>query len=412
MMARETSSTRQSLIQWGARIMLASGAAWLGSGAVTRSAAYAIRVNATEQAWAMAPGDGRIAGMLSEVRLKADLGRRGSTAARRLARAALLSEPMAVSAAATLGLDSDIAGNRDQARRLLAYAQKLSRRDLRTQLWMIEDAVARNDITGALRHYDIALRTSRVAPELLFPVLADAIGDTDIRAPLIRTLANRPAWGSTFIDYAAANASNPDATATLLRELEHARVPVSDTARALMINKLLGASRPAAAWAYYATIRPMVDPRRSRDPLFTANLANPSPFDWLALEDDGVMITIRRGEGSNQGFVDFAVAAGRGGAMLRQMQVLPPGTYTLTGQSANISAPDDARPYWSLTCINGRELGRLELPVSASANGIFAGRFTVPVDCPVQYLTMIARPTDQMEETGGRIDRVELRPAD
>src|SRR3546814_1290750 len=74
---------------------------------------------------------------------------------------------------------SDAFARGDQAKgeRLLAYSQKLSRRDLRTQLMAIELAVAQGDISGALRHYDIALRTKKNAPELLFPVLTSALPD-------------------------------------------------------------------------------------------------------------------------------------------------------------------------------------------------------------------------------------------
>src|SRR3546814_17422634 len=72
-------------------------------------------------------------------------------------------------------------GDRAGGERLLAYSQTLSRRDLRTQLMAIELAVARDDIPSALRHYDIALRTKKNAPDLLFPVLTSALTNPTIR---------------------------------------------------------------------------------------------------------------------------------------------------------------------------------------------------------------------------------------
>src|SRR3546814_9359723 len=94
-------------------------------------------------------------------------------------------------------------GDRAGGERLLAYSQTLSRRDLRTQLMAIELAVARDDIPSALRHYDIALRTKKNAPDLLFPVLTSALTNPTIRTELVKTLGGRPTWSHDFISHAA-----------------------------------------------------------------------------------------------------------------------------------------------------------------------------------------------------------------
>src|SRR3546814_3599342 len=67
----------------------------------------------------------------------------------------------------------------------------------------IELAVAQGDISGALRHYDIALRTKKNAPELLFPVLTSALPDPAIRTELVKTLGGQPKWAAGFIHHAA-----------------------------------------------------------------------------------------------------------------------------------------------------------------------------------------------------------------
>src|SRR3546814_9998889 len=67
----------------------------------------------------------------------------------------------------------------------------------------IELAVARDDIPSALRHYDIALRTKKNAPDLLFPVLTSALTNPTIRTELVKTLGGRPKWSNDFISHAA-----------------------------------------------------------------------------------------------------------------------------------------------------------------------------------------------------------------
>src|SRR3546814_6235165 len=83
----------------------------------------------------------------------------------------------------------------------------------------IELAVAQGDISGALRHYDIALRTKKNAPELLFPVLTSALPDPAIRTELVKTLGGQPKWAAGFIHHAARSEVDPEASAA--RSEEH-----------------------------------------------------------------------------------------------------------------------------------------------------------------------------------------------
>jgi len=395
-------------MEWAGRTALAAAAAWLGYGAVTHSFAYTIRGKAPERAHRLAPGDGRITALLSELRSGPEASLPERAAADRIARLALRQDATAVSAASTLGINGSIRGDDKQARYWFGYAQRLSRRDLRSQLWAIEDAVARNDIPGALHHYDIALRTSRIAPEILFPVLSSAIATPDVRTALVRTLAARPIWTDAFLGHAAVHGPSPQATAQLFRTLP-AGVRVSDDARAMVIDRLVAARSFDDAWVLYAAARPEVDRRRSRDPQFTADMTAPSMFDWNAMNDGGVSSSIRPGKGG--GSATFDAPQTVGGMALRQVQMLPPGAYVLQGRSSDVAQPAGSRPYWTLSCIGGRMLGQIDLPDSAQAGGRFGGRFTVPADCPVQYLLLVLRPSDAIDGVRGQIDMVRLVPA-
>lgn len=407
-MSRLKKARGRSTAEWSVRGISAFIVAVLGCLSVSHAFGYMLRTADAERAHALAPWDGRVTAALARTYADIDATPANRRTADRFALTALRQDPTAVVAVSTLGIDAHVRGDITRARRLFGYAERLSRRDFQTQLWALEDAVGRGDIDGALRHYDIALRTTRNAPEILFPVLALAIADPAIRAALVRTLAARPSWGTSFTEYAAGEGSDPRAMASLLLMLRRAKTPVSELASAAVVNALVTKRYPDAAWAYYATVRFGVDRRISRDPRFMADLVHPSPFDWAPINDAGTVTSIQRG--ADGGVVDFSAPSGIGGPLLQQMQVLPPGRYRLRGHTTDIDQPAESSPYWLLACREGRELGRVAIPNSTTANGNFGGVFDVPVDCPVQMLMLLARPSSAIGGVSGQIDLIRLSP--
>lgn len=408
-MVRRKSRKHRSVAEWIVRVMLAMAALAAGYVGTAQALGHAFKSNAA-RAHALSPWNGRITALLARQLSNAEATAQDRTRADQLARIALRQDPTAVAAVSTLGLNAQVRGDAAGARRLFTYAERLTRRDLPTQLWAIEDAVARGDVAGALRHYDIALRTSRNAPALLYPILGSAIVDPPVRNALLQTLATQPEWGESFINYVAGNGADVQATAALFDELRRARIPVAAQASAVVINGLILKNHWNQAWSYYAAIRPGVDRRRSRDPRFQAAIATPSPFDWSPADNPTMTAEIQRS--SDGGAFIFAAPSSVGGSLLTQIQVLVPGEYRLVGRSSGLNQPEASRPYWALTCRDGHELGRVVLPNSARANGRFVGRLRVPAGCPVQSLALIARPSDSVSGLNGQIDAVQLAPLD
>lgn len=406
-MARRGTLAGRTTADWGIRAVSAILVAWLGYTSVTQSLAYNVRTSATKLAHDLSPRDGRITAAWSVELLQPNATGADRKKAEILARTALRQDPTAVDAVTTLGLISQIRGDRQSARRLLAYSNTLSRRDLRARLWMIEESVAREDIPGALRNYDIALRTSRRASDVLFPVLASAISDPAIRTSLVKMLASNPAWGNFFISYAASSSPDLVADARLFEALTPLRMAMLPEASAQLIDRMIGQQRFAQAWAFYSIINKVVDSKRSRDPNFDLKSVA-SAFDWRVIDGSGISASFQHA--AYQAFFDFVAASSVGGPVLRQAQMLPPGDYTLDGRSAGINQPNESLPYWVLTCTSGREVGRVLVPNSANYNGRFSGRLTVPSDCPSQYLTLVVQPSAQVAGTTGQIKMASLHP--
>ncbi len=396
--------SRRTRREWLGRAGLAALVAVLGYGTVSFTLAGALKQNA-KLAYALAPYDGRASARLAGISSApgaVTLDRRHDDD---LARKALRQDPVNVPAAVVLGLNAQLRGDVAMARRAFAYAERLSRRDLITQLWGIEEAVKRNDISDAVHHYDVVLRVKPEMREVLFPVLAAASTEGPVQTKLVRTLTLKPSWGEEFINYMAAKGTDPQATAALFNRLTRSGINASDTAKATLLNAFIANDRLEQAWSYYATIRTGVSRDRVRDPSFAKRPDVPTLFDWVAVEDGGIASTLERGSFS------FSAPASIGGAMLQQFQLLPPGDYRFRGHSIDVDQPDDALPYWTLICKGGKELGRVDVLRSGQSNGHYAGMFRVPLDCPSQTLTLVARPSEKIAGLSGSIDYAGLEPS-
>ncbi len=381
----------------------------LGSIAITHTAAYQMSSQDAGLAHGLAPYDGRITALAAAYRSGPQATSADRIAGDALARLALRQDPTAVVAASTIGLNAQVRDKLPEARRLFAYASFLSRREMQTQLWAIEDSVGRGSVVDALQHYDIVMRSNPILSQMLFPTLTAASTDPEIRFPLIKTLAARPPWGPSFVAYVAANTPEPKSTALLLSALHGAGVAVPDDARADLIKSLMSAGFVEDAWNYYASVHPGTDRRRSRDPRFKAAMDSPSQFDWSISTGEGVNASIQRG--SNNGILEFTAPPMVGAAVAQQVQLLPAGYYRLRGHSLGVEQNTGEGPYWSLSCQGGQEIGRVNVPRSDQADGRFSGTFNVPRGCPIQILMLVTRPSENIAGLFGQIDFVQLEPA-
>lgn len=396
--------TRHFWARRGLRIGLALAGTCIGWVSISANLAQVVAKFDLALAHRLAPGNGRITALAASALAGPEASAGDRQRADRLARKALQQDPTAVRAVSTLGLDTQIRGDTDGAGRLFAYVQALSRRDLQSQVWAIENFVRHGDIDGALRHYDIALRTTPQGSGALFPVLGAAISNPAIRAALIQTLAGKPMWAESFITYVAGTGPDPRSTIRFFLGLRRAGVAVADSSSAAVIERLIAMGFINDAWMFYAATHSGTDRRSSRDPGFIGDAETPTVFDWIAINGNGISSSLQRG------LFEFAAPASIGGHLLRQVQMLPPGDYHLTGRSGGIDQAEGARPYWVLICQGGAEIGRVVLPESARADGRFTGLLRVPKACPVQTLELVARPSDAVAGVSGRIEQVQLSP--
>lgn len=384
-----------------ARILM--GAALLGLLALTIAAGIGmiLQVRAPDLALRMAPWNAQAAGRLSQ-RLLLDRARSRDRAAM-LAERALRRDPTIVAAVASTGILAELRGRPQEAQARFEYSGWLSRRHLLTQLWWIERGVAKNDVGLALRHYDIALRAIRQAPDILFPVLGSAIADAEVRRGVVALYRSDPPWGDRFLAWLVTNGVANQAAAQLLLGVRQAGYDVPPENWGKLEQGLIDQRDYGSAWSLYQQRRPTRSDGAG-DTFAATTGTETSPFEWTIVDEQGGS-AIGRLDGRNA--LTFATVPTSGGTLARRFQMLPAGRYRLRDRVRNEGGPVSARPYWLLRCADGRELGRVSLGDETASAGVDR-RFIVPGDCRAQWLQLQSDAGDGVEGATGAIFTVDL----
>lgn len=329
------------------------------------------------------------------------------------ATAVLRREPISVAAARVAALSAGAYGDGATSRRLLAYAEKLSRRDLGTQVGLIEYAAADGNLPVALRHYDTALRTGENAAQLLLPVLIEASHSPQVAEPLAQILSRQPRWRVRFaFSLVTSQPWAPTFTPLLTAARLNIADPVEHDLLTRAVNGLVQQNAVANAARLYeqATGSRLANTVRNSD--FSAEDRVP-PFDWNIADEPGL--------GAIKGPLDTApyrdalslnADPGRSGVVASQLTMLRAGRYRIRFLVGATSSSD--QPDVSLTC-NGANspLFRLAFPVTNKPSRVEAN-FTIPSDCHSQWLTIKAATSiDATREVAGTpwITDIHVTPA-
>ena len=389
-------------------LLIALGAIAAGWLSLAVGAAGTTRQHAPQRALEWWPNDARaLAELASRTLAEGSPAQRreaGAMAARAIRRDPLLPDPYAVLALSRVE-------DERFATRMMGYSQDLSRRNLATQLWLIEDAVRRNDVAGALRHYDTALRASPRAPELLFPVLSAAIAEPAVTTELARVLAREPRWRIAFIAHAIEHSPVPARIDDLSRLSARLGHPFGAGLDTLLITRLVDEGQYRRALALYERA---IDPAQARRLIRNGGFERPgagTSFDWL-LFDEGDLWA-RRGQGPDGIRLEFGANAGRGGAVARQTLLLPPGRYRLGAESGSLEGGDAISPTLVVRCAGegGAELLRLPLRMPADGAARSAAAMAVPAGCPAQTIALELVGDPAGAERSGWIDSLTVAPA-
>lgn len=302
---------------------------------------------------------------------------------RRAAVRALMIEPGNVDAARALGIAYGLQNREVAALKALTYGEAMSRRDLPTQMALIEWRVQQGDVVGALRHYDRALRTTR-SITILLSTMISASADPAIRREVLKLLARRPPWRSAFLVQLIDEQTPPDTVYGIVAALRlDPTNPYERQVLSAAVGKLVGQNRVSDA-------RRLVSPAHAavRNGDFESDNTFP-PLDWALVDDATLNAVIEDGPGEYGRSLFLDARNGRSGVIASQWLSLTPGRYRLALAFGDVTGDDLARPRLSLTC---GEDGKQVLVTATLPRSPADGRrgtlatFAVPAGCAAQRL--------------------------
>lgn len=392
-------------------LLVALAAAWLSFAVSASSVLRSVR---PDLALEFMPIDARAKARLAELQLAGTPGDRAAASrAGELARGALGRDATVVSAWRTLALVEALGGRAGLSARLFHFAESRSRRDLPTQLWMIENRVAANDVAGALEHYDIALRTSSASAEILIPVMVAATGEASMVAPISRLLASDPPWRRQFIGRLIENAPSPSNAVTIIEASSRSH-PIPDRdLLTFFVKKLVERRAFDESWRIYRLLVPNAPAQPAV--LRNGDFERPNPvppLDWQFETADGRGADQRQLDHAGAGQSLYVYTEASDGVVAWQAMVARPGDHVLSAQVGAVEGEAPTSLVWRVTCANAGGSVLAESRVDSLGQ---RARFEMPVriptgDCASQWLYLSVRQSADSGPTSAWVDGVRLTP--
>jgi hypothetical protein len=313
---------------------------------------------------------------------------------RRDAIVALKREPLNPAALRTVALVADARGDRKRAENLMHLSERLSRRDIPTELWLAVDSARQHELKDMLTHIDLLLSSESAAGPLIYPTLTRALADKRLRDELVPLVRNDRPWLRSFLSFSLENNVDPQLVSALVIEagglppgpdyhqyetdLIWALAAKQEYAMASSLVRRLGRTSQAL----------LADGRLNDETLST----DLGPFGWTASLDPDATSAF-----SGDGQVDARIAPSRSGTILQRLFMLPQGTYRVAATARSLN--DDSRPTVEIDayCVGDGASTRLadkRAPVG-SGNSRMTVEFAVPAGCGIQRLTFSAGADDR-----------------
>jgi len=324
-------------------------------------------------------------------------------------RDAALREPVDTQALGTLAALDDLRGDHGRARALFRLSEAASRRNRLTEMWLIEDAVARNQIGEALVHYDRAMRvTIDLRPQLL-PVMNAAASTPEILTALVPILRRRPLWWKDYLQYLGESGSDPHVMATVLASTrpDIARSDERVLSENVLRRMVATNGEREAVRAANALEGSAVADRSLRDGDFDGT-GGILPFAWW-LRDESNIRAYRDTVPNGTTGLRIETSGDTTGGAAQQLVGLPAGAYVLSGIAGDVPADPINRPAITVACGNAQPVTRFTLPASPEAGAPFRFRFMVPgANCATQWIGIV---TASVGDTHVWLDSLRIAPA-
>lgn len=328
------------------------------------------------------------------------------------AQKALRTAPLSAGALRLMGYGADVKGDAKRAERLNLLATKVTPREKAAQLWLMEASVARNDVKAALARYDVLLTTDLAVRDQLFPQLALALSDPEIRTAFVPYIRKAPSWLLHFAAYTAGESPTPDALSYAIRQA--GGLPATEDARrveTVLLAQLLAKQKFPEARAFFTTLRgadAKVTVSSSFDPVNTD--ARFVPMTWY-LEKGANAGADLTSKGTTRAIRAYALS-GESGVVAQKYLFLSPGAYRLNTKAQISVGSANARAYWIVRCFKQNDAPSvLQYEIIRSKQTAFQqAEFTVSTQCAAQRLELSLAGGDDVTGLEVQINSISIDP--
>jgi hypothetical protein len=288
-----------------------------------------------------------------------------------------------------LGYAADARGDGVQAERYVRMAARLSRRELGAQLWLIEASARNGSVADTLAHYDIALRTKPDTHVILFPRLLSSIENTEIRMALKPYIRGENGWPASFLNFANSNSQNLPSLVDLI--VETGGLVDLDSARSQelsLLSRLVDESYFNEALRVYLQM-PGARPTRLTSAAFEASDRDGrfGAMGWQLVDDPDAGSGFSGTAGKRQTSLSLFANSATTRPVASKLLYLKPGNYLFSSRLSNLDRGDGGFLRWQLRCpaIPAAPVWTID-----SINASIRASFSIPGNCPVQFLDLIA----------------------
>ena len=230
---------------------------------------------------------------------------------------------------------------------LLHLSDRVSRRDLGTQILLVGTSGRRGDIAGVLDAYDKALRTTRSSRPLLFPLLAKLMVIPEARTRFGRFFDQKSDWLPAFLTVSLNDTEAPDSYFDLLiRQKKLLQLPRPDEVRNVLVNQLVAKSSFTNARSAFMFGESGNQEALSSASITPETLRQDNTLYWFFPEASGryaVPVANR--------FLTVSIDPGHSGTVAQKVLYLEPGRYLLRTVTDRSESDTGLRLQWIMQCL-------------------------------------------------------------
>lgn len=336
------------------------------------------------------------------------------TQAAALSRDAFARSPFDVRALRVVGLTEAAAGRENVADDILTLAGNWSLRDDPAHAWLVEHRLKQGDYASAFAHADTLVRRREdIRPQVFRLFTTAATLDTQRALPQVAVLMSaRPPWRQAYLESLYGDVEGLQVAINLAILLQRGRAPLTNTELHQLYIQLLEKGQIEAL----RVVRTRLN-RPSTANLVTnggfGDASPPQPFQWRLAQAVGVVAEIVPDDIRP---ADPALRVDYDGyspsLIAEQLIFLTPGRYRLSAESRIEEGDAAKRLALTITCAPG-DLQVLSAPAAAPGAQVwtpFSTTFSIPANCPTQWLRLDTRAGDTRSRTAAWLDKVAITP--